>query len=214
MLDPNKIGIKYKDFLPHRDAKLIFVFCEGKNREKDYFEFFEAKSSRLKIEVFPPNESQSAPIRILSQAIEVLRERKKEKIDEVWFVVDTDRWVLHDFLTECGRKRFNVVVSNPSFEVWLYFHFFNIEAAPPPENWKEYINKKVSGGFDSNIHQHLIINANDNSEKKFKGTDYTHPELGSTSVFLLGKSIVGLMKKEILELLEHNKNHPKLKKWT
>ena len=45
MLNPNKLGLDYSKPKKHRDAKIIYNFCEGDVREFDYFNFF---SQRLK----------------------------------------------------------------------------------------------------------------------------------------------------------------------
>lgn len=37
----------YEKASPSRDAQKIYIICEGKEREKDYFEFFEGISSNL-----------------------------------------------------------------------------------------------------------------------------------------------------------------------
>lgn len=158
MLDANKLGIQYKDERPLRDAFMIYVFGEGGVREKDYFDFFENKSSRLKIKVFEPTENQSAPDRLLFNAEKILKTKKKEKIDEIWFVIDVDRYDRQDFIQKCKQKRYNVVVSNPSFEVWLYFHFENDLPKDLDVNWKDLVDKLVKGGFDSNIHPLLWYN--------------------------------------------------------
>jgi hypothetical protein len=52
--------------------------------------------------------------------------------DEIWYVIDTDRWnegdkinALKTYVEERNKEykgRF-VVQSNPSFELWLYYHF-------------------------------------------------------------------------------------------
>ncbi len=37
---------------PSEDAKKIFIFCEGKKRERAYFNYFKAIDSRINIEVY------------------------------------------------------------------------------------------------------------------------------------------------------------------
>lgn len=37
----------YEKAAPSRDAQKIYIICEGKEREKDYFEFFKEISSNL-----------------------------------------------------------------------------------------------------------------------------------------------------------------------
>ena len=37
---------------PDRDAKSIYIFCEGVKRERDYFHFFKGIDSRINIIVY------------------------------------------------------------------------------------------------------------------------------------------------------------------
>jgi hypothetical protein len=37
---------------PSREAKSIYIFCEGAKREYDYFEYFKQLDSRINIEVY------------------------------------------------------------------------------------------------------------------------------------------------------------------
>ncbi len=56
----------------------------------------------------------------------------QETEDKIWFVIDTDRWnegnkigLLKTFVQE-KKESYNgwfVAQSNPSFEIWLYYHF-------------------------------------------------------------------------------------------
>jgi len=38
---------------PTRDAKSLYIFCEGKKREYQYFNYFKGIDSRINIEVYP-----------------------------------------------------------------------------------------------------------------------------------------------------------------
>jgi hypothetical protein len=45
--------------------------------------------------------------------------------DELWMVIDLDKWTdqeLSDVARICIQKSFNLAVSNPCFEIWLYLH--------------------------------------------------------------------------------------------
>jgi hypothetical protein len=46
--------------------------------------------------------------------------------DELWLVIDRDRWkpkMIADVARECRAQRFNMAMSNPCFEVWLALHY-------------------------------------------------------------------------------------------
>ena len=48
----------FKREIPSRDAKSIFIFCEGLKREYQYFTFFMEKDSRINVEVYKLNPSE------------------------------------------------------------------------------------------------------------------------------------------------------------
>jgi len=137
-LSRNKI---YKKIEPFKNAKKIYIFCEGERREIDYFKYFQGFASNIDIIPIPNDNGKSDPIKLKENA-EVLfygnsptkpiYNLSTELKDEVWFVIDTDRWNEGDkinFLkkfTEEKNKNYHgwfVVQSNPSFEIWLYYHF-------------------------------------------------------------------------------------------
>jgi hypothetical protein len=54
--------------------------------------------------------------------------RRYWRVDEVWFVVDTDRWGEKDNPTTpipAAQQGWHLVQSNPCFEVWLYYHIYD-----------------------------------------------------------------------------------------
>jgi len=156
---PKPIKFTYEKKAPFRDAFFFIVVCEGKNREPDYFRFFDGLSSRV---IIVPVESGagSAPRLLIKNAIAVEEELDaKAERDRVWFVIDTDRWreQLHDIRQECNNhSHWRVAQSNPCFEVWLYFH---AKAGIPPmqniarcSNWKPYLPTIIQGGFNPDFH--------------------------------------------------------------
>lgn len=109
--------------LPHRDARLFVIATEGEETEKQYFSMFGNK--RCQVKVIPSEDGRSAPHHILKQLKEYKREYQIGSGDELWLMVDVDRWRpgrLAEVAAEAGRSSFELAVSNPCFEVWLYLH--------------------------------------------------------------------------------------------
>lgn len=203
---------------PNRDAKCIYIFCEGRCREPDYFHYFQEKSSRLKVEVyeFGPEENNS-PRGLMDMAkkcfyindenLSVKYERQEQ--DEVWIVLDTDQDKrdsrrsqideVKKFCTE--NKGWNLVESNPCFEVWLYYHQSNVKAAfegdESCKSWKPFVHQLFKGGFDSRKHPLFIESAIHHAKKNYTENKDGHPEKSTTSVFLLGNSLFYTLKNEI-----------------
>src|ERR1700744_2961722 len=88
---PKPIKFSYEKKAPFRDAFYFIIVCEGKNREPDYFKFFDGISSRAKIVPVESNEG-SAPQLLVANALakEEELDAKAEKV-RLWFVIDTDR---------------------------------------------------------------------------------------------------------------------------
>ncbi|SEA34790.1 RloB-like protein [Arachidicoccus rhizosphaerae] len=85
--------------VPSRNAKSIFIFCEGRRREYDYFKYFKEKDSRINIEIHKiapdDNNSPEGLFDIAVNAFCPIEEKgykpKYDLIegDEVWIVLDT-----------------------------------------------------------------------------------------------------------------------------
>lgn len=197
---------------PERNAKSIYIFCEGKKREYQYFQYFQGIDSRINIVVHPLNgQENNSPTGLYSMAIHNLLKTdvnptpKYEILegDEVWFVIDTDTWKgkVAELRTLCQRHPdWGVVQSNPCFEVWLYFHFFVGRANFPwiemCDTWKSFLPKTIPGGFHSGKHPIFIGQAIENAEKSFL-IENDAPAVGCTDVFKLAKVIYGFCRKKI-----------------
>ena len=133
----------YEKQPPFRDATLFVVICEGEKREPAYFEFFDGLTSRIKVRAVGSVEGKSAPSHLLDNAIDASRKYDLSSDDELWFVIDIDRWInhIHDIQDQCATKpNWFIALSNPCFEVWLYYHFSAVipedmrSASAPPGN--------------------------------------------------------------------------------
>lgn len=204
---PKPIKFTYVKKEPFRDAFFFIVVCEGKNREPDYFQFFDGLSSRVKI---VPVESgdRSAPKLLIENAIAKEEELDaKAERDRVWFVIDTDRWreQLHEIRQECdNHPHWSVAQSNPCFEVWLYFHakvgIPVLQNIGQCNNWKPYLPTIIQGGFNPDFHPVAIETAIVNSKASYAANGY-FPEPGSTQVWQLAEELLPLIKKDLNKLI-------------
>ena len=214
MLSRNKIYIKEQ---PGKDAKKIFIFCEG-DREVDYFKYFKGFSSNIDIITIPNDNGKSDPEKLKEDALLKFFGNEKEEIkpiyilskeykDEIWFVIDTDRWNegnkienLKEFCsTNSKENQWKATQSNPCFEIWLYFHFYTtkpLESEIASSTFKEFVNIKIPGGFNSNKYPLLFQDAINSSENNFEVLN-NQPKYLSTEVFLLAKSILPFIKETI-----------------
>lgn len=212
MLSRTKI---YHKVEAEKDVKKIYIFCEG-DREVNYFTYFEGFSSNIDIIPIPNDNGKSDPKKLYEDAIHKFYGNNEEKPklsfraefnDEVWFVIDTDRWneggKIESLRANClEQPNWNVCQSNPCFELWLYFHFHQ---SKPLENeikkfdsFKMFVDSKITGGFDHRKHPIMFQEAIANSENNFDVKN-NQPIFLSTEVHILAKSILPFIK----EIVDH-----------
>lgn len=206
---------------PSRDARSIFIFSEGAVREFNYFQFFVELDSRINIEVYKLKKHEdNSPLGLLKIAENCILktiENPNPKYnfiegDQVWIVLDTDKDKADSRTPQLKqikslikqRESWFLSVSNPCFEVWLYYHFFteNPEIIHPEKcsNWKSFLNDSLRGGFDSRKHPIYIEKASSNSKLTFKIVDGL-PSEGCTDVYHLADSIIPLLKEKLDKII-------------
>ena len=214
---------------PSRDAHKIYIVCEGKGTEPNYFAFFEGLSSNLQVITIPPTDGTD-PLKLMERAKQVLTGEDREYTveyehgDTVWFVVDTDTWEKEGKIAPlrqfCAQKNaaipleynevktynaWNVAQSNPCFEIWLYYHFYEnrpvSDEVAKHASFKEYVNSTIAGGFNFEKDPVRLETATVNAERNFQ-TDKDSKLLDySSEVYLLGKEIDGFVKSDITKLI-------------
>ena len=213
-LSRNKIYAKVE---PFKDAKKIYIFCEGEKTEINYFKFFQGFASNIDIVPIPNDNGKSDPVKLKEKAESCIEsgaiDISKETEDEVWFVIDTDRWnegnkieLLKIFVQE-KNESYNgwfVAQSNLSFEIWLYYHF-NSEKPKEEEvaafaTFKEFVATKIKGGFDNRSMPLEIQQATLSAETNFE-SENGQPKIYSTEVFNLAKKIIRFTKTQLDQCL-------------
>ena len=195
--------LNYEKPDPHRDSTLFIIICEGAVRELDYFDYFDKLSRQIRVHAYSPDNHKSSPNHVLDTAYLYLEKYKDqndeegfdEERDQFWLVMDTDhhRDLIHEVVNECNQNQImNYVISNPCFEVWLWYHFREDRLPDTVDTCDKY-KAKVSklnqnGGFDSARHSTFIKVANTNSKNNFQAEGYM-PKVGSTTLFELGEQI-------------------------
>jgi hypothetical protein len=112
-----------RDTASLRDDRLFIVACDDTFAPKQYFNFF--RLARVHIHVVPTLDGSSAASHVLDRLLRV----DHEEDDELWMLLDTDHCVqgthvasFVEALKEAKRRRVNVALSKPSFELWLLLH--------------------------------------------------------------------------------------------
>ena len=131
-----------------RDARLIVIASEGKDTERIYFKALakEYTNPRVHVHILERSEDEqnnSSPEHVLKQLNEYKSQYELEKDDELWLVIDKDRWteaMLSRVATECSQGvAMHMALSNPCFELWLLLHLEDASLLTPEEQkrWME-----------------------------------------------------------------------------
>ncbi len=193
--------------VPVRDYRLFAIACEGEKTEPQYFELFSHMSRKIKVDIIdydhsdnsddPAIKYRSAPKWVLEKAVKYIDAAGLIDEDSLWFVLDVDRWdreQLRYIAQLCEDKpNWHIVLSNPCFEVWLYFHKkANIAVSPSDtcRDFKHEISTFEKGGYHPlkfiSAFEKAIINAEAADNHK----DHYLPEFKETKVYLLGKALL------------------------
>lgn len=108
-------------------AKVLIV-CEGQKTEEEYFEYLRKKYRLSTTEIIIKEDGGSSPNSVFKDALELYnRSLKRDQVsyDIVYCVYDCDEFSQH---AEVKNKidqqaNFNLIFSNPCFEVWYLFHY-------------------------------------------------------------------------------------------
>ena len=83
----------------------------------------------MRVEVISNRNNQSAPNHVLENFRELAKEYQLGDDDRAFLVLDRDRWDAKLFANaarECEQSNFELIVSNPCFELWVLLHFVDV----------------------------------------------------------------------------------------
>lgn len=141
----------------YRDARLIVIASEGKDTERIYFRALakEYCNPRVHVHILERNISEqnnSSPEHVLMQLNEFKAHYALERDDELWLVVDRDRWteaMLSRVSSECSHDDFmHISLSNPCFELWLLLHLIDATTLDSEERGRWTDNRRKSKNLD------------------------------------------------------------------
>ena len=140
-----------------RDARLIVIASEGKDTERIYFKALAKEYTNLRVHVHILERSEneqnnSSPEHVLQQLNDYKSKYDLEADDELWLVVDKDRWteaMLSHVATECSQEvAMHMALSNPCFELWLLLHMEDAASLSPEEQEQWMKNRRRSENAD------------------------------------------------------------------
>lgn len=137
--------------------------------------------------------------------------------DELWLVIDTDRWgskKLNQIAKECFQKNIYLAVSNPAIEIWFLLHLTDV--AQHDETTRLELQQNAKVGTKRTRLEKAIIDLTGRYDKGNLHVDDYLPHVGSaieyakkldlnpsdrwpqqlgTRVYLLAQSIINLRSK-------------------
>ena len=148
----------------YRDARLIVIASEGKDTERIYFKALakEYTNPRVHVHILERSvdeQNNSSPEHVLKQLNDYKNQYELEADDELWLVVDKDRWteaMLSRVATECSQEvAMHMALSNPCFELWLILHLRDISLESEEEKIKMLENLKETKNADAYLKRKL-----------------------------------------------------------
>ena len=143
-----------------RDARLIVIASEGKDTERIYFKALakEYTNPRVHVHILERHENEqnnSSPEHVLKQLNDYKGQYDLESDDELWLVIDRDRWtdaMLSHVAKECAQDDYlHVALSNPCFELWLLLHLVDATLLTPEEQQQWMENRRKSKNADTKM---------------------------------------------------------------
>ena len=159
-------------------------------------------------------QNNSSPEHVLKQLNDYKSQYELETDDELWLVVDKDRWteaMLSRVATECSQEvAMHIALSNPCFELWLLLHIEDVALLTPEEQKQWMENRKKSKNADPYLKARLrqkmgsyhessydvqalmahVENAIERARTLDKNPNVRWPQILGTRVYLLAKSVI------------------------
>lgn len=196
-----------------RVPKTFYVLISGgEKREKDYFKMLllSDKFKRIKLS-FEVDVKRLYPEGLLQIALdkkEYYASSQEDAPDHFFIISDIDHFYndLVRIQPQCVREDINLIMSNPCFEIWLYY---GKEKNPPKDfvipteqlkisqAFKTYLGTKVRGGVNPKKALYDIKSAIDHAKKHYEKDDKGIPKLFSTNMFVLASQLLPLIDEEL-----------------
>lgn len=132
--------------------KLFVLAFEGNCTEEKYFNdlIVSGKVNEKLYHIYlltrSKDDTNSAPIHVFKKLKDEIKEEfNLYKSDELWMIIDRDKWTkLDELCTDCKKENIFLAVSTPCFELWLLLHLKDISEYNETVRQKIIENKKTN----------------------------------------------------------------------
>ena len=131
-----------------KQRKRVVIATEGSITEPLYFNgLFRKPDTILQIVVLgsPRRGGKAGPKEVLER-LEQEAANDRRPGDQFWVVIDRDQWkaeTLNQIAKRCREQGFELAVSNPCFEFWLYLHIAESKEFSSSQECYESLKKKL-----------------------------------------------------------------------
>ncbi len=156
-----------------KSARLIVIAAEGRQTENIYFEAMKATlcASDVQVEVLHRDTNDSSPENVLNQIIDFKAEYNIEDDDQLWVVVDKDKWtkkMISEVAQYCTQdEHLYFALSNPCFELWLLLHVDDVSQYDAEQLRLLQENRRVTRRTDTWLKHKLREKLGEYSESKY-----------------------------------------------
>lgn len=216
----------YQKGIPFDSPKsFIVIFSGGSKTELEYFKPIRNSKcfSNIKIEIFVEDTFEKKTDMLLYNPrifdyaydkVEEYREGMSPDLPDAYFIItDVDHFgqSIQTNQGKCKQEGIELIISNPCFEVWLYYseHYDRFENFEIPDKelsktLKKYVHTSVAGGLDTrkaifNIEQNIVNAKNNYTEEN------GFPTLFSTQMYRLAEQMLPFVKDGLALLRKGNK---------
>lgn len=217
---------------PHLDTAIVFILSGGSEREKDYFKPLKVDKHIKNIKIaFRSKKGQGLkPYELVSYASDFIKNKTFitednisyhiEDGDTIYLIQDVDEFGpdIKQYLEVDDEKlpiNCNWIISNPSFEIWLFYHHYDNPSILADglsmtehdrSNWlKEYLNKIIKGGVKSTQALHFANIAIDNSRKNYSDEN-GFPNVYATQMHIVAEKIIAILGENEYKAMNERRN--------
>jgi hypothetical protein len=117
--------------VPRERKPVVYIICEGKKTEVNYFKGFHKRDSL--IDIIPVTSQYKDALHLVKNAKTAIgdKEFRPEDRDQLWCVFDRDENTdakLREAEQLAKKHGYNIAFSNPAFELWFLLHFADYRA--------------------------------------------------------------------------------------
>lgn len=202
----------------------MFLVSGGEKRERDYFSYLRAQPSRRLRVIFVSKKGQGlTPTQMIKEVEESIEEEYFcdyngqlayiAPEDSIYLISDLDQYraELQTLLRRQQQEKYRWIISNPAFEVWLYYHYYDTPdiikeaAAIGPDKRSQWLKDRLhqlrDGGVNPVKAIMLIETAIKNSKANYSVTEDLIPTLFSTQMYIVGEHLLSVLKDDFYKII-------------